>query len=140
MNAEIRDAARYVLSGGALAAVEALLAPPRQPDSPIAPPRVGFGIAWSVLFAALGVARARLDAPRQRRLDRLWLLCATYPLWTFGMRSRTLTYAGNALVAIQAARAANDARGRDGTAALLVGALVPWVAYATAILLTERRR
>ncbi|WP_376096028.1 tryptophan-rich sensory protein [Roseomonas sp. CCTCC AB2023176] len=105
---------------------------------PLAPPRVGFGIAWSILFAMMGVARGRLDKPRQHRVDRLWLLCATYPLYTLGMRSRTLSYIGNAVVGFEAARTAAEAHKRDATAGLLIGAVVPWVAYATLILLTDR--
>ena len=138
MSSTLLPVAGYVLGGGALAAVESLVAPPREPDSPIAPPRAGFGIAWSILFAMMGVARARLDPPRRGNVDTLFALCATYPLYTLGMRSRRLAYLGNAVVAAQAARAALDASRRDTTSALLIGAVVPWVAYATAILLTDR--
>ena len=140
MNHALAPVAAYVLGGSALAAVESRIVPQRKPRSPIAPPAAAFGIAWSLLFTGLGIARARLDAPRRHRVDRLWLLCATYPLYTLGNHSRVLSYVGNALVAATAARTAADAARRDDTAALLIGAIVPWAAYATLILMTERRR
>ena len=70
--------------------MEAAAPPPREPDSPIAPPVPLIGLVWTALFACFGVARARLRGlPRERRLvDALWLMCVIYPLYTDGIRSR----------------------------------------------------
>ena len=133
----------YVGAGTLVSAVEVTAAPPRQPDSPLAPPPPLIGTVWTALFACFGVARARLRGlPRERRLvDALWLLCVTYPLYTDGIRSRGACYVGNAVVAGTAGMIVARARrvGRNDAAALVAPAL-PWVALTTLALLTERRR
>lgn len=133
----------YVGAGTVASAVETAVAPPREPDSPLAPPPPLIGAVWTALFACFGVARARLRGmPRERRLvDALWLLCVTYPLYTDGIRSRAGAYAGNAVIAGLAGAIAARARraGRTDAAALVLPVL-PWVALTTLALLTERRR
>lgn len=141
-NETLRSALAYVGGGGLLSAVEAVVAPPREPPSPLSPPPPLIGIVWSALFAALGVARGRLHGhPReQRRIDGLWLLCVTYPLYTGGLRWRGAAYAGNVVIAATAARIAQDASPIKPDAARLVATIVPWVAWTTLALLTERSR
>jgi tryptophan-rich sensory protein len=133
----------YVGAGTLASAVEAAVAPPREPDSPIAPPPPLIGAVWTALFVCFGVARARLRGlPRERRLvDALWLMCVTYPLYTDGIRSRAAAYAGNAVIAGTAGAIVARARrkGRSDAAAFVLPVL-PWVAVATLTLLTERRR
>ena len=129
---------------GSLACIgEAVVAPPREPDSPVTPPAPLIGMVWTALFACFGVARARLRGlPKERRLvDALWLLSVTYPLYTDGMRSRGAAYVGNAVVAGTAGVIAGRAwrAGRKDAAALVLPVL-PWVALTTLALLTERRR
>jgi tryptophan-rich sensory protein len=86
----------YVGAGTLASVGEAIAAPPRKPDSPIAPPAPLIGAVWTALFACFGVARAKLRGlPRERRLvDALWLMCVTYPLYTDGIRSRGAAYVG----------------------------------------------
>ena len=133
----------YVGAGSLASAVEAAVAPPRLPDSPLAPPPALIGAVWTGLFACFGVARARLGGlPRERRLvDALWLMCVTYPLYTDGIRSRRATDLGNAVIAGTAGAIVGRARraGRQDAAALVLPVL-PWVALTTLALLTERRR
>ena len=133
----------YVGAGTLASVGEAVVAPPRKPDSPIAPPAPLIGMVWTALFACFGVARARLRGlPKERRLvDGLWLMCVTYPLYTDGIRSRSAAYVGNAVIAGTAAAIVDRARraGRKDAAALVLPVL-PWVAIATLTLLTERRR
>jgi hypothetical protein len=136
----LRDILLYTIGGAILSAVEGVAAPPRQPRSPLVPPAPVIGMIWSGLFAALGAARGRLsDHPREQRgIDALWLLCATYPLYTGGMRWRGAAYLGNAAVGTAAAAVAARASTKDPGAARLVSLIVPWVAWATLGLLTER--
>lgn len=139
----ILSALGYVGAGTLASVGEALVAPPREPDSPLAPPAPLIGAVWTALFACFGVARARLRGlPKERRLvDALWLMCVTYPLYTDGIRSRAATYAGNAAIAATAGAVVARARrkGRKDAAALVLPVL-PWVALTTLALLTERRR
>jgi tryptophan-rich sensory protein len=133
----------YVGAGTLASTLEAAVAPPREPDSPLAPPPPLIGAVWTALFACFGVARARLRGlPRERRLlDALWLLCVTYPLYTDGIRSRAAAYVGNAVVAGTAGAIVGRAqRAGRGDAAALVAPVLPWVALTTLALLTERRR
>ena len=141
-NETLRSVLAYVGGGGLLSAVEAVVAPPREPPSPLSPPPPLIGIVWSALFAALGVARGRLHGhPReQREIDGLWLLCATYPLYTGGQRWHGAAYAGNAAVAAAATAIAVRVTPKAPDAARLVSLVVPWVAWATLGLLTERPR
>ena len=136
----MRDAAAYVGGGGVLSAAQAAIVPPRQPRSPLAPPAPVFGMAWSVLFAGFGLARGRLRASPglQREIDLLWLLCVAYPLYTGGMRWRRAAFAGNAVIAGLAGDAALRAARTDRAAARLLAPVLPWVAYATLILATDR--
>lgn len=139
----ILSALGYVGAGTLASVGEALVAPPREPDSSLAPPAPLIGAVWTALFACFGVARARLRGlPKERRLvDALWLMCVTYPLYTDGIRSRAATYAGNAAIAATAGAVVARARrkGRKDAAALVLPVL-PWVALTTLALLTERRR
>jgi hypothetical protein len=148
----------YVGAGTLASVGEAIAAPPRKPDSPIAPPAPLIGAVWTALFACFGVARAKLRGlPRERRLvDALWLMCVTYPLYTDGIRSRGAAYVGNAVIAGTAGtimararqkgaegrggvRAAGAALGGDSDADVVDGAaralrrryLVPAVRYST---------
>jgi tryptophan-rich sensory protein len=136
------DIALYAGGGGALSALEAIVAPPRRPRSPLAPPGPVIGMVWSALFASFGAARARLARRPdvQREIDALWLLCVTYPLYTLGMRWRAGAYAGHAAIAAVAAHATLQAAGEDQEAAALLAPVLPWVAFATAILATEKPR
>ena len=139
----ILSALGYVGAGTLASVGEAVVAPPRNADTPIAPPAPVFGVVWTALFACFGVARARLRGlPRERRLvDALWLMCVTYPLYTGGNRSHAAAYVGNAVIAGTAGTIVARARekGRKD-AANLVAPVLPWVAYATLLLLADRRR
>lgn len=138
----LRDAVTHTVGGGIVSAVESAIAPPRQPRSPLVPSAPVIGAVWSAPFAALGVARGRLRGPprEQREIDGLWLLCATYPLYTGGQRWHGATYAGNAAIAAAATAIAVRVTPKDPGAAQLVLLVVPWVAWATLGLLTERPR
>ncbi len=134
--------AGYVAGGAVVSAAELVVEPPRQPRSPLLPPGPVIGMVWTALFACLGVARGRLRgrAREQRALDGLWLLCVTYPLYTGGMRWRGATYAGNAAVFTAAATVAGRIARVRPDAARYVLPILPWAAWATLGLLTERRR
>ena len=138
----LRDVLTYTVGGGIVSAVESAMAPPRQLRSPLAPPAPMIGVVWTAMFAAFGVARGRLsgDPREQREIDGLWLLCATYPLYTGGLRRRGAAYAGNAAVAAAATAIAVRTTAKAPDAARLVSLVVPWVAWATLALLTERPR
>ena len=131
----------YAGGGGAISVAEALLQPPRNPDSGLSPPAPVIGGVWSALFILLGLARARVqhNTRVRRPLDLLWLLCVTYPLYTRGQRSRVAELTGNAVIGAQAISFLNRAARADSTAMLLVAPIIPWVIYATAIVLTDRR-
>ena len=134
------DLAVYVGGGGAISAVEAAVAPPRQSNSPIAPPAPVIGAVWSALFTAYAVARSRLTGARaeRRMVDGLWLLCVTYPLYTDGIRDRRAALVGNALVAAAASGVAWRISRLDRLAADLILPTLPWVAATTLALLTEQ--
>ena len=133
----------YVGAGTLLSVGEAVVAPPRNADTPIAPPAPVFGVVWTALFACFGVARARLRGmPREQRwVDALWLMCVAYPLFTGGNRSPVAGYVGNAVIAGTAGAIVGRARekGRKD-AANFVAPVLPWVAYATLLLIADRRR
>ena len=137
----LRDLAIYVGGGGLISMIEAAIAPPRQSNSPVAPPAPAIGAVWTALFTAYAVARSRLSKPGERRMvDGLWLLCVTYPLYTDGIRNKKAAYVGNAAVATAAAIVAARVAKSDRLSAELILPTLPWVAATTLALLTERRR
>ena len=139
---QLRDAAAYVGGGAIVSGVEGAIFPPREPRSKLSPPAPVYGVVWSALFAAFGMARGRLRRRPDltREIDLLWLLCVFYPLYTAGLRWRGVAFLSHAAIAGVAGHAAARAEKVDRSAARLIWPVVPWVAYATLVLATEPRR
>lgn len=141
-HSSIQGVLAYVGGGSVASLIASIAAPPRNANSPLAPPAPVIGGVWTALFAAMGVARGELrHEPRLRAtLDRLWLLCAAYPAYTAGFRFKTGAYAGNAIIAGVATDFLMRASARAPGAARLVAPVMPWVALTTLALLTEQPR
>ena len=139
--AQMRDAAAYAGGGAVISGIEAAIFPPRKPRSKLSPPAPVFGVVWSGLFTAFGMARGRLRRRPDltREIDVLWLLCAFYPLYTGGLRWRGVAFASHAAIAGVAGHAAARAAAVDRQASRWIWPVIPWVAYATLILATEPR-
>ena len=116
-------------------ALQLAIVPQKPPGvrSPLLPPGPVIGVVWTVLFAMLGAARAKLHGhPREQRLvDALWLGCLSYPLYTDGMRNRPAAYAGNIATILTTAAIVARIRRVSPAAARLVLPVIPWVIFAT---------
>lgn len=115
---------------------------PRRPGDP---PGWLVTSAWIVLFACLGIARARLDGSPAAAVLWLAVLCATYAWYTIGLARLTgvsplwLGLVGNLVVITAAATLAAVVAAHDRTAAVLVATVVPWTAYATLVIVRQLR-
>ena len=91
---------------------------------------------WIVLFALLGVARARLPRPEQRRwLDLFYAACLLHPLWMAEMTQPELAVTGDVLVAVVAVALAARLWVASRPAALLLAPLAAWAAFSATTLL-----
>lgn len=105
-----------------------------------APPGPTIGAIWVVLFAALGAARAlalrvtaqpaRTDA---RAVTGLIVICLAYPFYTHFIGGHATELVGNAVTFAYAAWLAVRLRSRSPIAALIVGVVAAWVAFATVL-------
>lgn len=105
-----------------------------------APPGWVIGIVWTGLFAGMGAARAQLLAksnPKAREEGRivvyLAVFCAAYPAYTVGLSNLAVGLAGNVLTMIAAGLTTIRLWPHSRCAAMLVFAIVPWVVFATAL-------
>lgn len=113
-----------------------------RPGSPVrpafAPPGWVIGLVWVVLVAGMAVAWSRLggraEAVRVRRGVLLLIgLCLAYPFYALAGNSPWVGLAGNLVTGCLVAVVALASLRHDRLAALLVGAVALWIAYATAI-------
>ena len=131
----------YVGAGTLASVGEAIAAPPRKPDSPIAPPAPLIGAVWTALSPASAwrgpscEAAARAAAGGRAVADVRGLNRSTrrHPLARRGLSGHAVI-AGTAGTIMARARQ----KGRKDAAALVLPVL-PWVAIATLTLLTGRR-
>lgn len=110
-----------------------------------APPAWVGSAVWVGLFTALGIARGRLsraEAARPSvgatgRLDVLMANILLYPLYTLGFSQPLLGLCGNLLTIGLCLWAAAGAWPRSRAAAVLIALPVPWVEFATLLVLAE---
>lgn len=126
-----------------------------RPDEPAGAPPAWVGSAvWIGLFAAMGLARWLLtremgkgwlrDGRRgpqafaaRLRLDLLMANCLLYPFYTLGFSVPALGLAGNLATILLAIWAGVAAWRADRLAGLLVMLPVPWVTYATLLVVRQ---
>jgi len=108
-----------------------------------APPGWVIGLAWTFLFAGLGVARWLVIENSSRPIKNpnwvlsLLLFCAAYPLYTLGLRSLVMGLIGNAATCLFALWVANQIRRRSLTAAFLVPTVGGWVTFASLLIVEQ---
>ena len=127
---------------------------PRPGEPPGAPPAWVGSVVWLGLFAAMGLARWLLTREmgagwlrdRRRgpqafaarwRLDVLMANCLLYPFYTLGFSTPLLGLAGNLGTMCLAIWAGAAAWRATGWAAILVMLPVPWVIFATLLVLRQ---
>jgi len=122
-----------VVVNGSLAALH-LNAPPPARWPAFAPPGPAIGIIWVLLFAAMGAAawyarHARLG----RAVVGLLVLCLAYPFYTHAIPGHATELAGNIVSFVYAGWLIVRLRRHAPLAAVLIGLVALWIAFATAL-------
>ena len=104
------------------------------------------GLVWACLFATMGAARWRLIAiesvaARQAAawIAGLMLLCAAYPIYTFGLRNEGLGFVGNLATFGFAVYVAKTSARVDFSSALAPAATAVWLIFATLLIADQTR-
>ena len=104
------------------------------------------GVVWIGLFAMMGAARWRLisiESAAARRAAAwttgLLLLCAAYPVYTFGLRSAEIGFVGNLATLGLAVHAARTSARVDRLSALAPAATAGWLIFATLLIADQTR-
>jgi len=106
------------------------------------PPGALIGAVWIVWFVFMGVARWKLKQTKQPQASRiskliLWFMlsCLAYPFYTLGFSNQAMGLLGNAVTIVFAATIVMKAWPISKPAAWFLFPVIPWVVYATAIIL-----
>jgi len=100
------------------------------------PPPVVIGCVWIVLFAFMAFARWELNRAAALRIDKaalalLFFGCATYPLYTAGLKSELVGEAGNVALLVLAGQLALRYARRVPRAAAWLVPLILWLSFAS---------
>jgi tryptophan-rich sensory protein len=116
-----------------------------RPTQPFQPPGYVIGIVWVCLFIFMGTARwlalAAGDRPF-RGAAWIWgllLFCAAYPIYTLGLKSLIIGFAGNVATAILSVWVALNLRRTSLAAAGLISTVALWVTFAGFLILEQVR-
>lgn len=114
--------------------------PPHEKWPDFAPRGATIGVVWIVLFAAMGAARwllMRSESPqgaaRANAVAALIALCLAYPFYTHFLGSHVTELAGNIVTFAFAAWLLMRARRSSPLAAVLIGCVMGWIAFATVL-------
>ncbi len=98
-----------------------------------APHGAAIGAIWVLLFAAMGAARFLAPRAQARAVTGLIVLCLAYPFYTHLLRGHATELAGNIVTFVYATWLIGRLRASAPAAALLVGIVALWIAFATVL-------
>ena len=120
------------VTNGALAAF-GLNQPGTQHWPSFAPQGPAIGMIWIVLFAGMGAAWGLVRS--RRAVTVLITLCLAYPFYTHAIGGRLIELLGNIVTFVYAAWLIARLRSESRAAAMLIGCVAAWIAFATALVI-----